>query len=224
MKTLLIVATAALAGTAALAQTPTPPVAPVAPTRPMADGVMTRTEVVEKVRNHFSRFDADRDGSITTAEMGAVRGRKGAHRMAEGGQPDIAIREGRMRDPNAAFDRLDTNRDGMISRDEFAKGREQRIEKRIVMREKIKDARKAGKLGNMRMHRMGGVGGMGSARMIVMADTDKDGRITLSEAETLALQHFDQMDANHDGQVTREERGNRRMIIKELRKESPDAG
>ena len=61
--------------------------------------------------------------------------------------------------------------------------------------------------------------------MIVMADTDHDGRITLGEAESMALQHFDQMDYNHDGQVTREERGNRRqMIIKEIRKESPDAG
>ena len=32
----------------------------------------------------------------------------------------------------------------MISRDEFAKAREQRIEKRIVMRDKIKEARKDG--------------------------------------------------------------------------------
>jgi len=221
MKTLLIAASAALAGTAALAQTAAPPV-PAQPARPMADGVMTRTEVVQKVRDHFSRFDADKDGSITTAEMGAIHGRMGAHRMAEGGQPEVMIREGPLGDPNAAFDRLDVNRDGMISRDEFAKGREQRIEKRIVMREKIKGARKEGKLGAMRMHRMGGMGG---ARMIVMADTDHDGRITLGEAESMALQHFDQMDSNHDGQVTREERGNRRqMIIKEIRKESPDAG
>jgi actin-like ATPase involved in cell morphogenesis len=68
MKTMLIAATAALAGTAALAQTTTP-AAPVAPARPMADGVMTRTEVVQKVRDHFSRFDADKDGSITSEEM-----------------------------------------------------------------------------------------------------------------------------------------------------------
>jgi hypothetical protein len=42
--------------------------------------------------------------------------------------------------------------------------------------------------------------------MIVMADTNKDGQITQSEAEALALQHFDQMDSNKDGQVTPEER------------------
>ena len=220
MKTLLVAASAVLAGTAVFAQTATPPAAPVAPTRPMADGVMTRTEVVEKVRNHFSRFDADRDGSITTAEMGALHGRMGGHKMAEGSQPHVMVRQHAMRDPNAAFDRLDTNKDGAISRDEFAKGREMRIEKRIVRREKIREARKDGKLGDMRMHRMGGTGG---ARMIVMADTNKDGRITLSEAETMALQHFDQMDSNRDGQVTREERRARRMMM--IRKvHTPDAG
>jgi hypothetical protein len=86
------------------------------------------------------------------------------------------------------------------------------------MREKMKD----GKLGEMRMHHRGGMGG---ARIIVMADTDHDGKITLPEAETLALKHFDELDSNHDGQVTREERDNRRqMIIKEIRKEAPDAG
>lgn len=222
MKTMLIAATAALAGTAALAQTATPPAAPVAPVRPMADGVMTRTEVVQKVRDHFSRFDADKDGSITSEEMGAF-GRLADRKLGDGPGPHVMIHEGPMGDPNAAFDRLDTNKDGAISRDEFAKGREQRIEKRIVMREKIKGARKDGKLGEMRMHRMGG--GMGGARMIVMADTDHDGKITLSEAEAMALKHFDEMDANHDGQITREERGpGRRVIIKEIRKEVPDAG
>ena len=215
MKTLLVAASAALAGTAALAQTAAPPAAPVAPARPMADGVMTRAEVVGKVRDHFSRFDADKDGSITTAEIGARHGK-----MAESGQPHVMVREHAMRDPNAAFDRLDANKDGAISRDEFAKGREMRIEKRIVRREKIREARKDGKLDAMRMHRMGGMGG---ARMIVMADTDKDGRITLPEAESMALQHFDKMDSNRDGQVTREERrAGRVMMIRKVH--TPDAG
>ena len=120
-----------------------------------------------------------------------------------------------MGDPNAAFDRLDANKDGTISRDEFAKGREQRIEQRIVMREKGKD----GTRGAMRMHRMGGMG----ERMIVMADTNKDGRITLAEAQTLALQHFDQMDTNRDGKVTSEERrAARPMILKQVH--APDVG
>jgi len=217
MKSMLIAAAAAaLAAGTAIAQT----AMPAAPARPMADGVMTRDEAVARVRDHFSRFDADRDGSISAAEMGALHSRMRDHKMAAGSHPNVMIQHA-MHDPNAAFDRLDTNKDGMISRDEFAKGREMRIEKRVVRREKVKEARRDGKLGDMRMHRMGGMG----AHMIVMADGDHDGRITLSEAETMALQHFDQMDSNHDGKVTREERGpGRRMIIKEIRKEVPDAG
>jgi len=57
------------------------------------------------------------------------------------------------------------------------------------------------------------MGGMGGGRMIVMADSDHDGKITLAEAEAMALQHFDQMDTNHDGQVTPEERRAGRQII-----------
>ena len=125
------------------------------------------------------------------------------------------------RDPNAAFDRLDANKDGSISRDEFAKVHEERIERRVEIREKRKEGAKDGKEGrqSMRMHRGGGFGG----RMIVMADTNKDGRITLAEAETLALQHFDQMDTNKDGQVTPEERrAGRPMMIKRM--QAPSAG
>ena len=213
MKSYLIATAALLAGTVAMAQ-PVPPAPPAPPAPPMADHVMTRAETVQMVRDHFARFDSDRDGAITTAEMTALHG---MHRDGDGQR--MMVHKGPMHDPNAAFDRLDTNRDGAISRDEFAKAHEQRIEKRIVKREKIKEARRDGKPGDMREHRMGG------ARMIVMADTDKDGRITLAEAEAMALRHFDRMDSNHDGQVTPDERGNRhRMIIREIHKEVPDAG
>ena len=62
-----------------------------------------------------------------------------------------------------------------------------------------------------------------AARMIVMADTNRDGQITLAEAEALALQHFDQMDTNQDGQVTPEERrAGRPMMIKRM--QAPSAG
>ena len=212
MKIYLIAATALLAGTVALAQ----PVPPTPPAPPIVDHVMTRADTVQMVRDHFARFDSDRNGAITTAEMSALHGMyPGGARQGENGRRMM----GRMGDPNAAFDRLDANKDGAISRDEFAKGRQMRIEKRVVMSEKIKEAGNDGKPGAAPMHRMGG------ARMIVMADADKDGRITLSEAEAMALKHFDRMDANHDGQVTPDERGNRhRMMIREIRKEVPDAG
>lgn len=196
MKKLLIAAAGLMAGTAVVAQTaPVATPAPATPmARPMADKVMTRAEMVSMVRDHFARLDANKDGSVTTAEISEGRTEWSKHRREVGEAPGTLHHA---RDPNAAFDRLDTNKDGSISRDEFAKGREERIERRV---EKRKERKEAG--GSMRMHRMGGM----SSRMIVMADTNKDGRITLAEAETMALQHFDQMDTNRDGQVTPEER------------------
>ncbi len=132
-----------------------------------------------------------------------------------------------MGDPNAAFDRLDANKDGAISREEFAKGHEQRIERRIVMREKRKEGDgRQGRQGRAPSCRCGCTVPAASAnRMIVMADTNSDGQITLAEAETMALQHFDRMDANKDGQVTPEERrAGHRLMWKQRVEEKKKSG
>ena len=204
MKKLLIASAALLAGTAAQAQTPpTAPVAPAPMAHPMHDRVMNRAEVVQMVRDHFGRMDADRNGAITTGEMeqmrtkvaGDVKTRRFERRLDSPGG-----------DPNAAFDRIDANKDGSISRAEFDQAREERIERRVERRKKAGESAPKGSRDVrrfvMRHHGGGGFGG----RMIVMADSNRDGQITLSEAEAMALQHFDQMDTNRDGQVTREER------------------
>jgi len=225
MTKFLISAAALIAGSAALAQTApvtqAPPAPPAPMAHPMADKVMTRAEVSATVREHFAQLDANKDGSITTAEATEGRGKWSGHRKEMSGAPGGTWRGAPMGDPAAAFDRLDTNKDGAISRDEFAKGREERIERRVEIHEKRKESAKGGKEArqSMRMHRMGGFGG----RMIVMADANKDGKITLAEAETMALQHFDQMDTNHDGQVTPEERkAARPTMIKRM--QAPSAG
>ncbi|HVF36620.1 MAG TPA: EF-hand domain-containing protein [Sphingomicrobium sp.] len=214
-KLLISAAALALVGTAALAQ-PTPPAPPGAPmAHHMGGKTMTRAETVAMVREHFGRLDNDKDGVITKAEIDARHSSMSQRWQNNGIGHAMTIKRG---DPNAAFDRLDSNKDGMISRDEFAKAREERIEKRVVINRQgdAKDGAGAGKRA-MRMHRMHRMGGMGGGRMIVMADVDKDGRITLAEAEAMALQHFDQMDSNRDGQVTPEERrAGRPMIIKRM--------
>jgi len=192
------------------------------------DHVMTRDEVVAMVRDHFGRLDADKNGSITTEEVMNSHDRTPGHfremriERGEGGdEPHVMQLE--RRDPKEAFDRLDTNKDGSISFDEFSKAHEERIEQRIEIRERGKEAAKDGKLPEkeaLRLHH----GGMMGSRMIVMADKDHDGKITLAEAEAMALQHFDQMDTNHDGKVTPEERrAGRPMIIKKIIEEKKSA-
>jgi Ca2+-binding EF-hand superfamily protein len=193
MKTILIYGAAAaalLAGTTALAQATD---AAQAPQRPMADKVLTRAELQTKVRDHFAKADANRDGVLTTDEIGK-RGDRMKRRMV------IRHEGGDMHGDGAAmFDRIDANHDGSISRAEFDAHHQVRVEKRIV----IRDGKAADGTQVRRIHRRGGMGGM---MMLKMADANKDGRVTLAEAEGAALRHFEMMDVNRDGQVTRDER------------------
>ena len=50
------------------------------------------------------------------------------------------------------------------------------------------------------------MGGGGGGMMLRMADTNNAGAVTRDEAMAAALKHFDAMDANKDGQVTKAER------------------
>ena len=211
-------ALAALAG-AAMAQAPAAPTpAPMAQQhRMMADRVQTRDEVVAKVREHFAKMDTNRDGFIAQDEMQAMRGQHGERMGKRGGRDGqrMAMRQGPMGDPGAMFDRLDANRDGMISRDEFAKGREMRVEKRVVMNGDGAP-RAEGKRGQ-RMQRMGGGkmgGGMMDGRMMKMADANNDGRVSLQEAQDSAVRHFDMMDTNRDGRITPDERKGMHMKLR----------
>ena len=225
MKKYVMLAATLLTGTA-VAQTasvapPAPAVAPT-PTTPMAstarDRVTTRAEAVEVVRKHFGEIDANKDGAVTTAEMDASRANRFKDFKAfDGGHSMV------MGDPNAAFDRLDANKDQYISRDEFTKTREERVERRIEKREARKNSPKEGRDVRRHVMRMNGPGGFGGG-MLAMADTNKDGQVTQAEAETLALQHFDRMDSNKDGQITPEERRAGRQIMIQQRREEKKSG
>ena len=162
--------------------------------------VHSRAEVGAHVRAMFERLDANRDGVVTKAESEAARAphaERIVKRIRQGGHP--------VADRGAMFDRIDTNRDGSISRAEFDAAPHWQ-ERRIVIRthgDKAEGAR-AGAHGAPMIHRMrmGGLRG----HMFDMADSNRDGRLTLQEATAAAYRHFDMADSNRDGQVTREER------------------
>ncbi len=199
MKKLLIGAAALSLATPAIAQ-----VAPSAPApqaqRPVAAKAHSRADMQAHVAQMFARLDSDRDGFITKAEVGtataSMRTQAGERMRQRGGAGAAAGAEG------DAFAQIDTNNDGSISRSEFEAGRAQRKE-RVAQGEPRERGTKEG--GGM--HRMAMMIG---GRMFESADADKDGRVSLQEAQAGALAHFDKMDANRDGQITREERKQKR--------------
>ena len=203
MKEFLIGAAGIVLAGAAIAQAPV--ATPVAPEQP-APREHSRAEVVAKVQQHFATLDADKDGFLTKDE--AEAGRKVIKERVRAKLGERRERRMENRDPNAAFDRFDSDKNGAISREEFAQHREQRIERRVE--------RKDGKPGarhGMRMHRFGGMMG---GHMFTMADANKDGRVSMQEATDAAARHFDMADANRDGRITPDERRqmHRQMIEK----------
>lgn len=191
MKTLLVstaAAAAILGAGAAFAQT-----VPVAPTAPQAMRMQfakpeTRAEVQGHVAKMFARLDTNHDGFVTREETQALHAQMAAkmqQRMAQRAQNPGA-------DRSKAFDRIDANHDGMISRDEFAS---------------------APRAQGMMMRMAGMRGGLGGP-MFEMADLNKDGRVSLAEAQQAALQHFDRADLNHDGTLSPEERQQAHQLMR----------
>ncbi len=149
--------------------------------------------------------DADGNGVVTRAEAQAQAATRFARLdVNKDGKLDAADRQA-MREARRTrmFERLDTNKDGQISKAEFSA--ERAPAKRMAKGEPGKDGMHHGRRGHFRHGR----GMMGK-----MADADKNGAVTQAEFATAALQRFDRLDANKDGQVTKEERAAARERMK----------
>lgn len=153
------------------------------------DGRVSRAEFLSRL-DRMAAVDANRDGSITPDERRAAMQARAAQRR------------------DAAFDRLDANSDGAISRAEF-EARPQRAERAARARMSGQQVR--------RMHR--GPAAATSARA--------DRTVDLGQARERMSQTFARLDKDGDGYLTVEERRagamERRQHRREMRRPSPAA-
>lgn len=155
-----------------------------------ADGAVTRQEFDAAHDAMFGRLDVDHDGRLTRAEHRAHHRERGDHRGGWGDHHEMRMaaadanndgdisRDEFLARPLEMFARLDANGDGGISAAERQSARE----------------RLAGELDDH-----GGRAGRPSA------DSDGDRQISRAEFAAMGNAHFERMDANGDGRITRDE-------------------
>ena len=171
-----------------------------------------RSDVPAHVERLFKQLDLNHDGFVMKDEIASSQA-----------QFDERMSKSRTKRGARMFDRLDANHDGQITRAEFdaergASGRPSAAKHRaassslfargdankdgVVTRAEYDAAVASGKLklrhANMR--------GTAIVRLFDAADVNRDGRVSLEEAQHAALQHFDAADLNHDGTLTPDER------------------
>lgn len=179
---------------------------------------LTKDEFEGRTRERFARLDKNSDGVIDAAEIEAAlteRQNKGGgwmrQRMGRGGSDQMGNRQpGQM-----MLDRFDGNKDGKVTKDEFlAKVKERFAQMDLNNDGKITDedlppmmrgrnvlAGGDGGMGQGMGRGRGMGGGMGPMSWLRGADANKDGMITLEEAQAAATKQFDQFDRTKDGAV-----------------------
>ena len=234
-KFLLGGAIAAIAATAAVAQS----APPAAVAKPAMHGRMmqteARTDVAANVGKMFARLDTNHDGFITKAEVDALEAQRDAKFK------ERAEKRARNFDPARMFGHLDANHDGKITEAEAESARTAHVhgeagkpaEAHATAMSSLfarGDTNKDGVItraefdamaGQMhaRMEKAGERHGF-AGHMFEAADANKDSRISVAEAQALALQRFDRADLNHDGKLTPEERKQARQQLKAQNKPS----
>lgn len=146
------------------------------------DGVISRDEAnagLPQLARHFARIDTDKDGRITMQEFEAAM--KGLHRRH-----------------HDAMSHLDKDRDGLISRDEAQAA--PRLAKHFDKIDTNKD-------GLLSKNELAAARTRMKDAIYAHIDTDADGRISRDEAARFPrlARHFDQIDANKDGHLTKDE-------------------
>jgi Ca2+-binding protein (EF-Hand superfamily) len=165
------------------------------------DGVVTADEVQGDAKGLFERAlrrgDKDGDKKLTKEEFAAAQKESDAPRqpLAQGGGPGRP--GGGQFNPREIFARLDTNKDGKISKDE-AQGPFKENFDRF-------DANKDGFIGEDEIGRLGGGGQFNPREIFARQDANKDGKVSKDEAQGFLKEGFDRLDANSDGAISEEE-------------------
>lgn len=171
------------------------------------DKDMTRAEATTMANTMWTKLDVNQDGMVNQADRDAKRA--------------------------ARFDRMDANKDGSISRDEFAAGHRGGMgghqrgghagmnhEGGPEMAGEMNHGKHGGKHGRRGGMRMG-------MMMMHMADANKDGSVSRAEYDAGVTQHFDMVDTNRDGTITKPERQAAHAAMKarmETMRAAPAAG
>ena len=170
-----------------------------------------RADVPARIAKMFNQLDLNRDGFVTADEL-ATSKTKFDERQSASAPKRV----------EKAFDRLDTNHDGQITQAELAArptarksstgkhrvagssllARADSNKDGILTRAEYQAAVANGKIKS----RHGKMRGSSLVRLFDSADANKDGKLSLDEAQKAALQQFDSADLNHDGVLSPEER------------------
>lgn len=136
-------------------------------------------------QHHAGGMDPLGDKDLTKAEFVAKHGemfaKMDSNKDGKLDQADRAAHHGEM------FAKLDTDKNGSISRSEF-------------------DAAHQARGGEGMKRERGERGGKMAKMMLRRADANKDGAVSRDEFMVGATAHFDMMDANKDGKLTKAER------------------
>lgn len=159
-----------------------------------------RADMPARIDRMFKQLDLNHDGFITKDELATSKA-KFDERMTKS-EPKRAAK---------LFDRLDTNHDGKITRAEVEAARAARL---AASGKPTKPGRKpagsvlfdAARANGKITVRHANMRGSAIARLFDAADVNKDGRVSLEEAQQAARQQFDAADLNHDGVLTPDER------------------
>lgn len=155
-----------------------------------ADGKVERAEVLAAQKTRFDAIDANRDGQAAPEEF------KAFHEQARAaGMQEMATRR---------FAELDKDANGQISKTEFTVGMQAGPDRGGP--DKADGHRGQGREVRMRGPGPGperhGRGPDGKGQPGLRADANSDGKVSLAEFSSHAVEAFDRADTNKDGAVT----------------------